>query len=57
MNLDTSDNPRDRLWQELEHEAQQEAHDGDGRALRVIARLRAKIEPRRAPAVHEDNGA
>ena len=58
MSLDQVDNPRERLWQELEHEAQLEARDGDGRALRVLSRLRAKIEPYRLPVVpHVDDGA
>lgn len=58
VSLDTLDNPRERLWQELEHEAQIEAKQGDGRALRVLYRLRAKIEPYRLPASqHQDDGA
>ena len=57
MTYDQLDDPRGRLWQQLEYEAIQEAKDGDGRALRVITRLRAKIEPlHRIEPVHQDNG-
>jgi hypothetical protein len=56
MSLD-HENSREALWLELLFEAEQEAKEGDGRALRALHRLRARIEPHRLPVVpHVDDG-
>jgi hypothetical protein len=56
MSLD-HENARETLWLELIFEAEQEAKEGDGRALRALHRLRARIEPHRLPVVpHTDDG-
>lgn len=59
MTLDTTDDPRGALWAELEEMAQEEARHGDGRAVSVLRRLRARLE-HKAPTTrppHQDDGA
>jgi len=41
--LDQTDNPRERVLDELEYLASLEAKTGDERALRVVRRLRALL--------------
>ena len=41
--LDQSDNPRERVLDELEFLAEEEARAGDARALLVVKRLRARL--------------
>jgi len=44
VNLDATDNPRERVLDELEFLASLEAKTGDGRALRTVQRLRAMLD-------------
>lgn len=43
MTLDSTENPRERVLDELEFLAKEEAKTGDARALRVVQRLRALL--------------
>lgn len=43
VSLDQTDNPRERVLDEMEYLASLEAKTGDARALRVVQRLRALL--------------
>lgn len=43
VTYDMTENPRERVLDELEYLASLEAKNGDGRALRVVQRLRAML--------------
>ena len=58
MTYDQTDNPRDRLWQELEHVAREEERLGDGRSIRSVLHLREVIEGKKpVRRVLPDDGA
>lgn len=54
MNLDSTENPRERVLDELEFLASLEAKTGDGRALRTVQRLRAMLD--KLPEVSDATG-
>lgn len=43
MTFDQTDDPRERVLDQMEYLASLEAKNGDGRALRVVQRLRAML--------------
>jgi hypothetical protein len=44
MTYDTTDDPRERVLDQMEYLASLEAKTGDGRALRTVQRLRAMLD-------------